>query len=116
MAGFFTEIPYKLFSGARIEFLIVGASSLKLALSENRSILLYYFGSIEDKSNWLYNLPLCGSHSLQSLVGDEIDNINAISNELAEISLVSGRVIELHHDDVCQDLVNFKIGLDEYIA
>jgi len=116
MSGFSEAIPVHLFIGAEIELIVIGASSIKFELSDNKSVLLYYYGALEDKNDWLYNIPLCGDDSAQSLVGQYIKNIVFLSDSRAEIAFSEGRILQIEHDDVNNDLVSFRIGEKEYTA
>lgn len=116
MPGFSSEIPTSEFSGAEIELIVIGSSSVKFELSGGKSILLYYYGALEDRSDWLYNLPLCGTDSVQSLVGQKIIDIVILSEAKADILLSEGRVLRLEHDNTSGDLVRFCVHGAEYIA
>lgn len=116
MPGFSPSIPIHLFRGAEIETISVGASSLKLVLTEKRAIFLDYFGATEDKDSWLYSLPLCGDDSVQNLIGQRIVEILFSDVDIAYIKFSGGRVLKIVHDNPNCDLMRFVIDEHQYIA
>ena len=115
MTGFTSLIPVHLFRGAEIQSVSVGASSLQFLLDGNRALLLDYYGALEDKDDWLYNLTLCGQDSVQSLVGQKIE-ICIKSIDKAVVTFSSGKTLEIMHDDINSELMRLFIGDEEYIA
>lgn len=114
--GFSASIPTHLFSGRTIEHIVVGASSLKFVLDRNMDILFLYYGTTDNKEDWLYHLPLCGEHSVQGLVGLKIENFSIEAIDVAKIKLSDGKIIKIIHDNVNMELVRFNIDGAEYIA
>lgn len=113
--AFDDTIPLDRFQGAAVEAFSVGGISVTIHLTENRSIQLDHQGCIEERDTWFCKLPLCGEHSLMSLVQQTI-TIEIASRDEASIGFSGGGVIKLMRDAPGVDLVRFFIGGDEYPA
>ena len=113
--AFDESIPIHRFQGAEVEALLVGSMMLALEFNENRRILLDYQGCVEERDSWICKLPLCGEHSLMSLVGQRI-TLEFASADRALIQFSGGGTIELVRDAPGADLVRFCIGEYQYQA
>lgn len=105
MAGFLPDIPKHLFEGSEIWTVTVGASTITFDLENGNKIMLQPYGVLENRGEWLYDLPLCGEASVQSLCGQTIESIS------------DGKTLDLVNDDPpLWEMVNFMVGDDRYLA
>ena len=117
MAGFLPDIPKHLFEGIDIWAITVGSASVTFDLEGGKRIMLQPYGLTEDRGDWLYNLPLCGDESVQSLCGQTIESITFLEVHHARFQFSGGRVLDLVNDNPpAWEIANFIVGEDEYLA
>lgn len=112
---FDSSIPKDMFSGAEIEAITAGGTTISFHLSQERVIHLDDYGTLDNIDDWLYNIKLCGENSAQSLVGQTI-SVEFLSEIMGRISFSEGRSLDIVSDGVGGESVRFILQGDEYFA
>ncbi len=115
MFGFASDIPIARFSGARVSAVVVGRPSISFEFESDVSLTLYYYGATDNCEDWLYNAPLCGPKSVQSLVGTTVE-VTFHSRVEASVSFSDGRVLKIVHDDPEMEISSFRVGHEVFNA